>query len=350
MRSNIIGESPEDIFSQEVYQVYSDTCAIKSQELILKDFGYDLTQDQLIDEAMEMNIFERGVGTMPQDVGKLLELHGVAVDTTNNANILDLTRALAQGHKVIIGVDSGELWEGGIPEMFEDLLGGHADHALIVAGIDVSTNEVILTDPGSGAEGSRYPMDKFLDAWQDSGNLMVETEQPAPANFCPEMTGFDYDAGHIDNIGAMPWDFFENQVLPLSLHDTSGWEITFDGSEQTNPVFADFRDMVNGNANTFSVQSVNFISVNVNLSDLDGLDLSVKFDIDEITDDAKEPFDLFDEDTDTADDEIDIVDNDEFDDELDDLEGTDEFENPTEADTDIAELEDFDEIDLGDLV
>ena len=48
----------------------------------------------------------------------------------------DLTSALAQGQKVIIGVDSGELWQG---EPMGDLLSGEqADHALIVAGVITS--------------------------------------------------------------------------------------------------------------------------------------------------------------------------------------------------------------------
>lgn len=342
MRDNIIGESPDDIMSPEVYQVYPDTCAIKSQQLILKDFGLDFDQEHLINEAMEMQIFEPGSGTMPEDVGKLLELHGVPVETTSNASILDLTRALAQGHKVIIGVDSGELWHDGAGEMFEDFLMEQADHALIVAGIDVSSNEVILTDPGSGAEGARYPMDKFLDAWHDSGNFMVETEQPAPVVYCPEMTGFDYEAGHIDTIGAMPWDFFENQVLPLPVHDMSGLEITFDAPGAENPLFRDFRGMVNGRTNTFSAQTLEYLNDHLDIEDLKELDFSV-----EIASAGDYELDLKADSLDEVEpaEELELVEEPEDPgDEFEDMEDIDE------SDDDLDDLVDYDDINMGELI
>jgi hypothetical protein len=107
---NIIGEQPQNQFNPEIKQNYFDTCAIKSQQLILEDFGIDITEDQLVQEAIVKGVYHPGGGTMPQDVGKLLLEHGVPIEVTNHANLIDLTHALAQGHKVIIGVDSGELW------------------------------------------------------------------------------------------------------------------------------------------------------------------------------------------------------------------------------------------------
>jgi hypothetical protein len=292
--------------SPDVYQVYPDTCAIKSQQLILQDFGIDLPQEQLINEAMNMGIYEPGSGTQPVDVGKLLDLHGVPCTATHDATILDLTRALAQGHKVIIGVDSGELWNAGSHELIEDFMGEVADHALIVAGIDVSTNEVILTDPGSGNEGARYPLEQFLDAWQDSGNFMVETQAPAPSEFCPEMVGFDYDAGHIDTIGAMPWDFFEHSVLPLPLHDMSGMEITFDMPNAGNPIFSDFHQMVQGHINGFSPETITLINELPDIADIDDFDLSF-----EPVADFDGAHDLLDDDVDDLDD-LDLLDTGDF--------------------------------------
>lgn len=59
-----------------------------------------------------------------------------------------------QGHKVIVGVDSGELWDNKLLGWWNDFFHGDTpDHALVVAGIDMADPNnpmVILTDPGTG--------------------------------------------------------------------------------------------------------------------------------------------------------------------------------------------------------
>lgn len=266
---SIIGEDPTDFINHNVQQTYPDTCAIKSQQLILEDFGINMTEDQLVAEAINQGIYAPGGGTLPQDVGKLLENHGVDVEVTENGSIIDLSRALAEGHKVIIGVDSGELWKGGIFEFVEDLFQPGADHALIVAGIDVASNEVILTDPGSGEEGARYPLDKFLDAWEDSGNFMVETAQPVPLEFCPEMAGFNYELGHIENIGHMPYSYFEQTVLPIN--DALGVDFSFHDS-----LFNDFANMVCGGQFGFSPSLIEAVE-DISMTDITPHDLTEEF-------------------------------------------------------------------------
>ena len=61
-----------------------------------------------------------------------------------DANKYNLIDALAQGKKVIVSVDSGELWHKD-SEIFEDLFKGErADHALVVCGIDTSDSTVAV--------------------------------------------------------------------------------------------------------------------------------------------------------------------------------------------------------------
>ena len=40
--TTIHGDAPVNILSDDVRQLYSDTCAIKSQQLILQDFGLNI--------------------------------------------------------------------------------------------------------------------------------------------------------------------------------------------------------------------------------------------------------------------------------------------------------------------
>jgi hypothetical protein len=246
----IHGDAPMNIMSEDVLQIYPDTCAIKSQQLILKDFGFHLTEDQLRNEALMYGWYNGG--TSPEDVGKLLELHGIPVSQYENANIFNLVNELAQGHKVIVGVDSGELWGDNIfDKLFED---NEADHALIVSGVDTSDPnnvKVIVTDPGTGSLLKEYSMEEFVDAWEDSNCFMMATNTPVPEIFNPfnQLPGFDTSMSNLPMIGAMPYDIFYNDLAFLNY---------------TNPIpdciFDDFTSFVGGDIDTFSFESMNYFN------------------------------------------------------------------------------------------
>lgn len=210
----VVGLPGVDGKSDDIRQGYQDTCAVRSQELILRDFGVQVSEDSLRQEAFDKGWYTPGSGTSIDKVGNLLESHGVEVNRYENANIFTLTNELSKGHKVIIGVDSGELGDKGFVEGFEDMIGIQgADHALIVSGIDTSDPDnvkVVLTDPGTGDIAKEYSMDQFVDAWKDSNCFMVATEDPAPA-WLPEMVNFDYSLGHIETIGNLPYETFQTE-------------------------------------------------------------------------------------------------------------------------------------------
>lgn len=210
----VVGTPGVDGTSSLVQQSYPDNCAIRCQELVLRDFGINVSEDDLINQSINQGWYApEGGGTSPEDVGNLLEFHGVEVNRYDNANIFTLTSELAKGNRVIIGVDSGELWNQGFDENLEDISGmSGADHALIVSGIDTTDPnnvKVVLTDPGSGDVAKEYPIEQFIDAWQDSNFHMVSTVEPAPLAFNPEMENFDYASGHLSEIGNLPYDDFQ---------------------------------------------------------------------------------------------------------------------------------------------
>lgn len=246
--TRIHGDMPLNIFSDDIRQIYDDTCAIKSQQIILKDFGINVTEDQLVGEAINNGWYHGG--TSPADVGKLLELHGIPVSQYDNANIFNLVNELSQGHKVIVGVDSGELWEDNLfDKFFED---SKADHALIVSGVDTSDPnnvKVILTDPGTGDLLKEYPMDKFVDAWEDSNCFMVATNDPQPAIFDPfnNLPGFELPITNIPMIGQMPYETFYNDLAFLNYTQ-----------DIPDFVFDDFTGFVGGDICTFSPESLGF--------------------------------------------------------------------------------------------
>ncbi len=192
MSTVIFGDTTPQ-YDPTILQSYSDTCAIKCQQLILDRFGKDISEDALRNEAGAMGWYVPGGGTPMEDVGKLLELHNVPVTSFENANQYTLMHELAQGHQVIVALDSGEMWSPGIFERLMDFLGlSGADHALIVSGIDATDPNnimVTVTDPGSG-HITQYPYDQFANAWEDSHFSMVATnEAPMDSSIFAGMDG-----------------------------------------------------------------------------------------------------------------------------------------------------------------
>jgi hypothetical protein len=211
----------------EGQQRLPDDCAIKCQQFILEQFtGQAVGEHTLVREAMEHGWYAPGQGTTPANVGNLLELHGVPVTHYQHASQFHLAMELAQGHKVIVGVESDTLWHHNpLLETLRDLLGVHgvADHAVVVSGIDTSDPQHVLvqvSDPGTGQALATYPLEQFLEAWRGSDFFMVATQDPAPAHL-PEMAHFDYTVGHIAEVAGLPYDqFLEYADHPGAYADT----------------------------------------------------------------------------------------------------------------------------------
>lgn len=176
--NTLFGLPAYNVKSEDVHQSYADTCAIKSQEILMNASGLNVTEEVLRFEAIQNGWYAPGVGTSMKDVGKLMEAHGMDVQQQIHGSVFNLIEKLSQGNPVIVGVDSGELWHPGVDETFEDIIKGPcADHALVVGGIefndDFTDGTVNLIDPGNGDFCVAYDLDTFENAWKDSDNFMV---------------------------------------------------------------------------------------------------------------------------------------------------------------------------------
>lgn len=170
----VVGEPEEDVQHWE-FQGNTNRCAVFSQMFAIEELlGIEVDPDELTQIAEENGWYDNG--TPPNCMGKLLEHYGLQTETSNGT-IEDIRDCLANDGKVIVGVDSSEIWQG--PD-HEDMFspGMQADHAVEVIGIDYSDPDhpmVILNDSGTpNGAGEMVPLDQFMDAWQDSGCLMVE--------------------------------------------------------------------------------------------------------------------------------------------------------------------------------
>jgi hypothetical protein len=229
--------------SDDIQQHANDTCAVKSQQIIMHEFGLNIPEEQLAQESEIKGYYEPGQGSDPNQVGHLLNDHGIETHHMDGANVYDLVNELSQGHKVIVGVDADELWH---PSFWNDWFGEDPNHALVVTGIDTTDAnnvKVLVTDPGSGDVIKSYPLDEFMDAWHDSNCMMVATDTAPQPDTAPTMANFDYDAGHIPFIGNVPFDVFQNQMMPAV-------DSYFDGVDMD-----DYQDAINAYDHTYDVFS-----------------------------------------------------------------------------------------------
>ena len=188
------GESGENMYDPiYIKQPDDHSCGLRSQQIVLRDFGIDIPFNELENIAKNEGVYS-DYGTSTYDVGKVLEIAGVGMHQVQGCTIYDLANELSQGHRVIVSVDADELWynnslKGKLANWLNDVFGSQGgNHALIVAGIEVNpvdTNDVkvVLTDPGTGHLRIEYPLQQFIDAWKDSDCFMVATNEAAPYQY-----------------------------------------------------------------------------------------------------------------------------------------------------------------------
>lgn len=194
-------------FDPATYQYYSDSCAFQSQAIVLKEYGIDVTQEELMEVAKAQGWYVEGHGTPLDKVGKLLEHYDVPTTFTEGNNIFNLTNELAQGHHVIVTVDSGELWHDGILQNLKDVvIGDTPNHALVVVGMDTRNPDdvkVIVTDPGNGNLQKAYSEKQFVDAWKDSNCFMAATDV-SPEEFINHVP-----PAHLEQFAGIPYPTLE---------------------------------------------------------------------------------------------------------------------------------------------
>ncbi|WP_320044389.1 hypothetical protein [uncultured Desulfobacter sp.] len=166
-------------------QVHPDSCAIVSQEFVLESvLDRDFSEQELVDIAVDHGWYTPGSGTTLPDMGRLMEFCDLEVSYEENCTLDDLINKLENREKVIVAVDSDEIWNPGLGEDefladFHGIPGQGVNHAVQVIGIDQSDPDnpfVIINDPGtSDGKGLSIPADDFNEAWEDSNHYLVST-------------------------------------------------------------------------------------------------------------------------------------------------------------------------------
>jgi hypothetical protein len=150
------------------------TCGIVSSEMVMKMFGLEISEAELVYEATAEGLLTED-GMSIEGIQTLLENHGIETHI-GSGDISELAIELDAGHKIVIPLDSGEIW--GTDSQWEDILNEGADHAVVLTGIDSDSlpPKVFLNDPGH-PDGKAMEIDLglFVDAWNDSGNQFIAT-------------------------------------------------------------------------------------------------------------------------------------------------------------------------------
>lgn len=229
------------------YQGLPDNCEPTSESFIIRQFGYDnISTNDFAYISQANGWYTPGWGTDPGHMGEMMDLFGIDNHTIENASFEQLASEIAAGHGVIVGVKADQLWEQGpLQDLFnwvgkqfglDNPVDSPADHALCVTGIDKSDPEhpmVIINDPGDAeGQGVAYPLDRFMDAWENSNFTMTATNDPLPS--FTELSIRDSMAQYLPD----PYGLTGETALSAA-SDSSGSDFFGDFFEFLLPVLAD---------------------------------------------------------------------------------------------------------------
>lgn len=257
VKSNIMANKDRKVFGYEsnenkdkfdpyIYQGQQPTCAIRSQEIILRDYGISIPQEELVAFAAQNGWYNpdpKNGGTPRDAVGNILDACGIPTIRTENATIYDIIAELRAGHRVIVSVDAEELWVKNKPLLFNRIFGEFknkvqdtidhlnnvqgANHALIVAGVKVNPKDpsdirVTLIDSGTGDVCVEYKLSDFQEALEDSNSYMVSTTIPAPYQYnyeTHEMEPSSFYTEYLPSISILPMGLNNEFCLDESYYD-----------------------------------------------------------------------------------------------------------------------------------
>ena len=164
---------------------YKGTCGLVSCEGILRRFGINVTESDVVKYAVEHNLCFRGDkfgggGTTEYQQAKILTDYGVPAHPERIGSLERLAQYVSEGRGIITEVNAGVIWND--PNAFEQ---GQANHAIVVTGVsrDMHTGQIqgfYINDSGKGSQNSgRFVDAKIMEnAWLRTGSNAVVTDKP----------------------------------------------------------------------------------------------------------------------------------------------------------------------------
>lgn len=151
---------------ENIQQSYPASCAIKCQQIILRDYGIDVSEEDLCRIAKENGWYDEKSGVYMHDNGKLLGCFGVDYRHSQHNNLQTIQNELALGHRIMVSINHAKL--AGKQDIYNQ-----ASHSVVVNAINEAV--VYVSNPGSGNPNERITVDVFTTAWEDSCCYMLCT-------------------------------------------------------------------------------------------------------------------------------------------------------------------------------
>ncbi len=163
----------------------ANDCVWACERYIMMRMGMECDDRKLREVALKNNwLNERG--TPLYNIGRLLEWANLSVARRFEGTIDMLSHEIEEGCHVIVAVDGNELLGNYDEEKVKDfLIGETANHAVVVSRVDLENDFVEVHDPQSKQQIDRYPMEQFLDAWEDSHRFMVSVIEKGRRSYIP---------------------------------------------------------------------------------------------------------------------------------------------------------------------
>lgn len=151
---------------------YPNSCAIRCQQLILQDYGFDIEEDELCNIAKKNGWYREDEGIFMHNNGKLLEYFGLKYYHKQHNTIADICKEIELRHRVIVNVNPDKL-HFAPSESFRYHI---ASHCIIINKVDLKNNVILITDPMTDNVEEPCSIDWFIHSWADSIYYMLATE------------------------------------------------------------------------------------------------------------------------------------------------------------------------------
>ena len=159
----------------------SETCGLKQSVNVINAAGQYMTEDGMVRVAWEDGLCDSAGRATPGQIAALLSDNGVPAHYDFGLNAQEIANLLENGHKVILGINAGYLWDS-----IEHQQTGAANHAISVIGTvrDRYTLEVIgffINDTGRGRledQKRLISISKFKQIYEVPGSAVIATDNP----------------------------------------------------------------------------------------------------------------------------------------------------------------------------
>lgn len=159
-------------------------CDIECEEFVLHQFGIEVTHKSLLDTAYK-NCWLKDKGMPLYNIGRLLEKNNLPVSRRYNSTIEEVVRLLSARNQLIAVVDDTLLGNA------QSSANQHPNHAVAISSISVETDEIILFNPNTDEELTKYSISSFMEAWRQSNNYLVVVNTTDRFVYEPSPIGLD---------------------------------------------------------------------------------------------------------------------------------------------------------------